>query len=125
MGKIFLLLIVFGMTSGCEVVWRVPPANGWVVDAQTRQPIAHARITRTYDEKQKKTWTDSHGFFRFRGKRDWQLAIGDTMTAQTTYRIEMIGYESMTIETNRYGFGTAHVKKLRDALGEIELMRTR
>ena len=118
MNKLALMLIAL-LSAGCETYWVVPPANGRVVDARSRQPIAQAEVTRVCEDAPAQTTTDSNGRFKFRGKRTIQLALGDPVCTPASYRIEAKGYE--TVETNGVGFGTAQQNGLRHDIGEIQL----
>jgi len=65
-----VLLLGLVLTTGCEMVYVVPPANGRVVDARSHQPLAQADVTRIHADAPAKTKTDAKGYFRFR--------VGDT-----------------------------------------------
>lgn len=113
------LLIVVLVTSGCESVWVVPPANGHIVDARSGKPIPHAEVTRICTDAPAKTKTDTHGYFKFRGKRRLEVAMGDPLCAPASYRIDAVGYQS--IETNGFAFGWANQSSLRHNLGDIQI----
>ena len=119
MNKLAFLLIAL-LATGCETYWVVPPANGRVVDARSRQPIAQAEVTRVCENAQAETTTDSDGYFQFRGKRTIQLSEGDAECTPASYRIEAKGYE--TVETNGVAFGSPKQSGLRCNLGEIQLV---
>jgi hypothetical protein len=120
MYKLGLVLIASFVTSGCESVWIVPPSNGRVVDARSRQPVVQAAITRVCKQAPAKTKTDADGHFNLRGKRRLQIALGDTLCAPVSYRIEAAGYQS--VETNRFAFRWANQSGMRDNLGEIQIV---
>ena len=119
MHKLGLLLIALLVTSGCESVWVVPPANGRVVDIRSRHPVAQAEVTRVSTDAPAKTKTDANGYFKFRGKRTLQVALGDPLCAPASYRIEAAGYQS--VETNGFVFDWANQSGLRHNLGEIQI----
>jgi len=114
------LLLGLVLTTGCELLWRVPPANGRVVDIRSQQPIASAVVTRVCAEAPAKTATDAEGQFRFRGKRALQFFyFGDTLTTPASYRVEAIGYQSF--QTNGVRYWANHSRMFPHSLGEIHL----
>lgn len=119
MSKLVALLVALVLTSGCEMVWVVPPASGRVVDARSGQPVSHAAVTRVCTDAPAKTMTDTDGSFRFHGKRRLQVAFGDTICTPHSYRIEVTGYQS--VDTNCFPFGWASVSGLRDNLGDVQI----
>lgn len=116
-----ILLLTLILTSGCEVVCTVLPVDGRVVDAGSQLPIAHASVTRICAGTPAKTRTDAGGYFKFHGKRQLQLAIGDTIRLPTSYHIEAVGYQS--IETNTFGWGWATTYDKTAHFGEIPLSK--
>ena len=113
------LMLILVVTSGCEVIWTVPPASGRVLDARSRQPVAGASVTRiTMSGATNQTASDTAGHFDFRGKRSVQVFPFGDVLAWASYRIEATGYQ--TIETNRTGYGS--VNELRHEFGEIQLL---
>lgn len=114
-GLLTFLLIV---TSGCEMIWIVPPANGRVLDSRSQRPIADATITRVSMSGQtNQTTSNVEGQFKFHGKRSVQIIPFGDVLAWATYRIEAPDYQ--TVETNRAGYGS--VNGLRHEFGEIRL----
>ncbi len=105
-------------TSGCEVIWTVPPASGRIFDSRSQQPVAGASVTRVaMSGATNQTTSDVDGRFKFRGKRSVQVfPFGDAL-AWASYRVEAAGYQ--VVETNRPGYGS--VSELRHDFGEIQL----
>jgi hypothetical protein len=119
MNKLSLLFFVLLAATGCESVWVVPPANGQVVDARSGKPVAQAQVTRMCADASAKTKTDVNGYFKFHGQRAWRVAFGDPLCAPASYRIDVVGYQS--VETNGFAFGWANQSGLRHNLGEIQI----
>lgn len=118
------LLLTLILTSGCESLWIVSSADGHVVDARSHKPIALAKVTRVCDRAPAETQTDADGYFRFHGKRIFELPIGDTIAAAAYYRVDAIGYgswESRNNQTNIISVGWASQKDIRHHFGEIQL----
>jgi len=103
MGALLLLLII---TSGCEIVWTVPPASGRVLDSRSRQPVAGASVTRiAMSGTTNQTTSNADGRFYFRGKHSVQVFPFGDVCAWATYRFDATGYQ--TVETNRIVYGSA------------------
>ena len=114
-GALTLLLIA---TSGCEMVWTIPPASGRVLDSRSRQPVVGASVTRiAMSGTTNQTVADADGRFHFRGKHSVQVIPFGDVLAWATYRIEASGYQM--VETNRTGYGS--VSGLRHEFGDIQL----
>ncbi len=116
------LLICLGMT-GCLYLptphkeWVAPPASGRVVDAQTKQAIGNAMVTRfTPENITAQARTDTEGRFELAGVRKLRWFHLDR-TATAAYHIEASGYQMF--ETRKGGW--AFRKDLRHDLGEIPL----
>lgn len=93
------LVVLPILLSGCvEIVTLAPPSDGRVIDAQTGRPIAEAIVTRTPYKVTRKT--DSKGHFRFHGKHQLQVAVGDYFPPSVSYRVEAPGYQAVVIETS-------------------------
>lgn len=114
------LLLGLSLTSGCELVYVVPPGTGQVLDARTQKPVAQAEVIRVYARAPATTKTDANGCFRFRGKRHLQVALGDPVLSPAVYRIEAAGYQS--IETNRLHGLWANQSGLRDDFGTLRII---
>ena len=114
--KFGALLVLLIATSGCEMVWTIPPASGRVLDSRSRQPVIGASVTR-FSGTTNQTTSDTDGRFQFRGKHSVQIFPFGDVVAWATYRIEASGYQ--TVETNRAGYGS--VSGLRHEFGEIQL----
>ena len=114
-GALALLLIA---TSGCEMVWTVPPASGRVLDPHSRQPVVGASVTRfAMSGRTNQTVADADGRFHFRGKHSVQVFPFGDVLARATYRVEAPGYQM--VETNRTGYGSQ--SGLRHEFGDILL----
>ena len=114
-------MLVFGLTSGCEMIQTVPPARGRVVDSRSGQPVPGAVVTRTGDGPSKHKATNPDGAFHFRGKWRMQVALGDTIRPGRSYLIEANGYRAF--ETNRVTFRWANQGSETDDLGTIAITR--
>ena len=119
MRRFGILLLGLVLTSGCEMVYVVPPANGRVVDVSSGQPVAKADVTREHADAPAKTKTNAKGYFKFHGKRHLQVALGDPVLIPASYRIEAVGYYSF--QTNRFIGLWANRSGLRDDLGTIQI----
>jgi hypothetical protein len=114
------LVVGLFLTSGCEMVCVVPPATGRVVDARSQQPVPQAEVIRVHVEAPATTKTDAKGYFRFRGKRHLQVALGDPVLSPATYRVEVASYQS--IETNRLHGIWANQSGLTDDFGTLQIV---
>src|SRR5258706_5287599 len=63
MPRFRVLLLGFVLTTGCELVYVVPPADGRIVDARSHEPVVQADVTRIHAEAPAKTKTDAKGYF--------------------------------------------------------------
>jgi hypothetical protein len=117
--KLATLMVVLGLTSGCEMIQTVPSATGRVIDAGSGKPISHAVVVRTCSSTPKRKTTDADGNFKFHGKWRLQIAFGDTIRPGRSYLIEATGYRSF--ETNRVTLGWANQGSERDDLGTIAI----
>jgi hypothetical protein len=104
--RLTALLVVVGMTSGCELIQSVPGARGRVIDVRSGQPIAHAAVVRTCSGVPKKKTTNADGEFHFYGRWRLQVALGDTLRPPRSYVIEAGGYQSLSTNCVSFGWAT-------------------
>ena|SRR5258706_8756548 len=118
MFRIAPLILLLIATSGCEMVWAVPPGSGRVLDSRSHQPVVGASVTRVaLSGTTNQTASDADGRFHFRGKHSVQVFPFGDVLAWATYRVEASGYQ--TVETSRASYGS--VSGLRHEFGEIQL----
>jgi hypothetical protein len=70
MRRFAALLLGLLLTSGCEMVYVVPPATGRVVDASSHQPVKLAQVTRLHADAPAQTKTDAAGSQKSSGVRN-------------------------------------------------------
>lgn len=127
------ILILLGLfqsaLTGCVVFPHgelvAPPAQGRVVDAETREPVVESKVTRRIGRSDQRqiTFTNRRGDFAFKKAQrlGWLLMV-DYGPNQIHYRFEAAGYRSF--ETNLYGGGSFYRGTLSHDLGIVLLQRT-
>ena len=108
--KLVFALIAVGLSTGCRSVWNVPPANGRIVDALSRQPIANAKVTQLCGGAANETKSDANGNFTFRGESTLEIDFGDHFTPPASYQIEAVGYQGFQTNWLPYGHDFAEIQ---------------
>jgi len=131
MKSLHLVSVALGLQtllSGCVVFPHgelvAPQASGRVLDSETLQPVAHARVTRRIDSlnRTSATLTDDRGAFQFQKDSDLRWIPFVCYAANSIdYQIKAEGYRPFTI--NLHGGGSFYRGTLAHALGDLLVVR--